>query len=101
MGKRHKYLGRPDPRSKGPIAAAPSCTANSPGAGVGRFDASRFDFAVYAYDHSGRYLPSSGWRRLIVECDDAPDDSELAPISKAKSADVTIRITSAQLRRDP
>jgi hypothetical protein len=31
-------------------------------------DSNDFDFAVYAYDHKGRYLSAPGWRRVIVEC---------------------------------
>jgi hypothetical protein len=31
-------------------------------------DPNDFDFAVYAYDHQGRYLSGPGWRRVIVEC---------------------------------
>ncbi len=32
-------------------------------------DPTRFDFAVFAYDHRGRSLGQPGWRRMVVECE--------------------------------
>ena len=63
-----------------------------------------FDFAVYAYDHRARYLPSPGWRRLIVECDDVggpSDDREFPPISRDQSAETTLQIAKVQLLQNP
>jgi hypothetical protein len=63
-----------------------------------------FDFAVFAYDHSGRLLGHQAWRRSIAEVEKTK--SKLPELSTSgrgrRSKDVTaIRFTEAEVLGDP
>jgi len=65
-----------------------------------------FDFAVFAYDHSGRLLGKEGWRRAVVEVENATSEAPELSTSflgrGSRGKDVhSIRFTEGELLRDP
>jgi hypothetical protein len=63
------------------------------------------DFAVWAYDHSGRLLGKVGWRRAIVEIDHSGTTPEISSsfLGRGRQGkDVqALRFTAAEIEADP
>jgi hypothetical protein len=64
-------------------------------------DHSDFDFAVYAYDHKGRYLSEPGWRRVIVECVSEHLDNKPPEDFRERAKLRVLRLQLADIVSDP